>query len=114
MNNKEKGALGEQIASNYLSRCGFEIIERNYKTKCGEIDLIAKKEATISFVEVKSRNSLNYGYPCEGVNIKKQNKIKTVAKEYILRKNLKNFDYSFDIVEVYLKDKKINYMKNAF
>ena len=53
-NNKEKGNLGESIACKYLTRRGFEIIERNYWQKCGEIDIIAKNKSLTHFIEVKS------------------------------------------------------------
>ena len=114
MNNIEKGKLGEEIASRYIISKGGKIIERNYRTKIGEIDLIVKTNNQLVFVEVKSRNSLNYGYPCEAVNYKKQRKIINVAKYYILNNSLENIPIRFDVIEIYLKDKKINHLKNAF
>ena len=114
MNNIEKGKLGEEIASRYIISKGGKIIERNYRTKIGEIDLIVKANNQLVFVEVKSRNSLNYGYPCEAVNYKKQRKIINVAKYYILNNSLENIPIRFDVIEIYLKDKKINHLKNAF
>ncbi|KXZ40053.1 putative endonuclease [Alkalithermobacter thermoalcaliphilus JW-YL-7 = DSM 7308] len=114
MNNVQKGKLGEKIANKYLLSKGFKILDKNYKTRYGEIDLIAQKKEKITFVEVKLRSNLNYGYPCEAVNFKKQNKIRNVATEYINKNKLENLEYSFDVIEVYLKDKKINHIKNAF
>ncbi len=114
MNNIEKGKLGEEIASRYIISKGGRIIEKNYRTNIGEIDLIVKINNQLVFVEVKSRNSLNYGYPCEAVNYKKQRKIINVAKYYILNNSLENTPIRFDVIEIYLKDKKINHLKNAF
>ncbi|WP_334292123.1 YraN family protein [Alkalithermobacter thermoalcaliphilus] len=114
LNNVQKGKLGEKIANKYLLSKGFKILDKNYKTRYGEIDLIAQKKEKITFVEVKLRSNLNYGYPCEAVNFKKQNKIRNVATEYINKNKLENLEYSFDVIEVYLKDKKINHIKNAF
>ncbi|CAH2212969.1 YraN family protein [Tepidibacter aestuarii] len=114
MNNKEKGRLGEKIACNYLIKNNFHILEKNYRTKIGEIDLIAYKENKILFVEVKSRKSINYGYPSEAVNYKKQRKIISTAKQYIMYKNIKNMDIGFDVIEVYLSDNDINHIENAF
>ena len=71
MNNKEKGDLGELIALKYLTKSGAEIIEKNYKIKTGEIDIIAKIDNELVFIEVKSRSNIRYGYPAEAVNYKK-------------------------------------------
>lgn len=114
MNNIEKGKLGEEIASRYIQSKGGIIIEQNYRTKIGEIDLIAKINGELVFVEVKSRSSINYGYPSEAVNYKKQRKITNVAKYYILDNSLENVSVRFDVIEIYLKNKKINHIVNAF
>ena len=60
MNNKEKGDLGEVIALKYLIKSGAEILERNYKIKTGEIDIIAKVDNELVFIEVKSRSNTRY------------------------------------------------------
>ena len=65
MNNIEKGKLGEEIASKYIISKGGKVIERNYRTRVGEVDLIAKLNGELVFVEVKSRSNINYGYPAE-------------------------------------------------
>ena len=87
MNNKEKGDLGEVIALNILIQNGAEILERNYKIKTGEIDIIAKVDNELVFIEVKSRSNTRYGYPAEAVNYKKINKIYNVARYYIFNKS---------------------------
>lgn len=114
MNNVEKGILGEKIATEYLKSKGAYILENNYKIKSGEIDIIAKLDDELVFVEVKSRSNINYGYPSEAVNYKKINKITNVAKYYLLKNRLDNIDIRFDVIEVYLKNKKVNHIVNAF
>ena len=114
MNNIEKGRLGEEIALKYIISKGGTIVEKNYRTKMGEVDLIVQINGELVFVEVKSRSNINYGYPSEAVNYKKQRKIINVAKYYILNNSLENVSIRFDVIEIYLKDKKINHIVNAF
>lgn len=94
------GEKGEGLAAEYLKNQGYRIIKRNYKTRIGEIDLIANHGGTLVFIEVKTRESLLYGEPFEAVNKRKRRKIANVATLY-----LKNLDYippcRFDIVSVY-------------
>ena len=78
------------------------------------MDLIAKLNGELVFVEVKSRSNINYGYPSESVNYKKKRKITNVAKYYILDNSLENLSIRFDVIEIYLKEKKINHIVNAF
>ncbi|HBG5345958.1 TPA: YraN family protein [Clostridioides difficile] len=114
MNNKEKGDFGEEIAVNYLISKGAKILEKNYRLKIGEVDIIANMGDEIIFVEVKSRSNIKYGYPCESVSFKKRKKIIGVAKYYIIKNNLNNTPIRFDIIEVYLLEKRINHIINAF
>ena len=114
MNNIQKGKLGEDIALNYLIDNNANILETNYKIKSGEIDIIAKIDEEIVFIEVKSRSNIKFGYPSESVDNKKIRKIINTAKYYILKHNLNNISIRFDVIEIYLKDKKINHIVNAF
>ena len=75
MNNKHLGDRGESYAEDYLRRQGYRILTRNYRTKIGEIDLIADDHGTLVFIEVKTRSSVRYGIPSEAVNYKKKQKI---------------------------------------
>lgn len=121
----ETGKTGEKMAENFLKKEGFEILERNYRTKIGEIDLICRESNTVVFIEVKTRKSFDFGLPEEAVNYRKRLKINKVAKIYI--KNLENmqkndveqFDYRFDVVSIVLNSKdngviSIEVIKNAF
>lgn len=114
MNNKQKGDLGESIASRYLLNKGAQILESNYKIKTGEIDIITKLENELVFVEVKARSNIKYGYPCEAVNYRKMKKITDTAKYYIFKNNLNNVPIRFDVIEVYLNENKVNHIVNAF
>ena len=110
--NKVKGNCGEIIAKKYLKSQKFKIIEQNYKNFCGEVDFVVKDEQTLVFVEVKARESLLFGRPCEAVDKQKQRKIKKVALSYLESKHLEDMQVRFDVVEIFGDE--INYIKNAF
>ena len=114
MNNIQKGKIGENIALKYLINNKADILETNYRIKSGEIDIIAKINEELVFIEVKSRSNINFGYPSEAVDNKKIRKIINTAKYYILKHSLNNVAIRFDVIEIYLKDKKINHIVNAF
>jgi len=112
----ELGKIGEQLATNYLLRNGYEILERNFFFDKAEIDIIAQKEKeTIVIVEVKTRNSDYFGDPQDFVT---KNKIKLLVKaanEYVILNDLE-VEVRFDIIAV-LKNKnieKIEHFPDAF
>ena len=78
------GVQGEVLAKQHLLENGYKILAQNYTTKIGEIDIIASKNDIIVFVEVKRRQTLQYGRPIEAVDIRKQNKIRKVAEIYLM------------------------------
>ena len=98
--NKIEGNVGEVMSAEFLKKKGYKIITTNFKTKFGEIDIIAKDKNTFVFVEVKRRETLKFGRPIEAINYKKEQTIKKVA-EYYLNKT-KNFDKDvrFDVIEI--------------
>ena len=120
MNNKILGNKGEEYTARYLMTRGYEILERNYLIKGSEIDIIARKNNEIHFVEVKTRTQDIYGSPAEAVDYYKRKALIHGAKYYLM----KHFEFahmicSFDISEVYIKhrllfNKKIKYIENAF
>ena len=114
LDNVKKVRIGEVVARRYLVSIGMEIICTNYRTRFGEVDIIAKFENKIIFAEVKSRISRDYGCACEAIDFKKIKKITSVAKYYILVNNLKNYEIRFDVVEVYFDNQTINHIENAF
>ncbi len=115
INNIEKGKKGESIAKSYLVDKGYNILSTNYRNKIGEIDIIAMYKDILVFVEVKTRTSLNYGYPYEAVNRKKQEKIIYCSYAYLKQNQLENYQTRYDIIEVYMSENtKINHIDNAF
>ena len=66
--NRKKGMRGERLAAKYLKRCGYKIVERNFKCPFGEVDIIARQGDVLAFVEVKARSSEDYGTPSQAVN----------------------------------------------
>lgn len=115
---KDIGNLGENIAENYLIDRGYIILDRNYRCKTGEIDIIAKDGNYISFIEVKTRYGTLYGTPGESVNYLKQYRIYKTAQMYIFKKRLNKFNFRFDVIEVILNhinnDFSIKLIKDAF
>ena len=111
------GAMGEELASKFLKKQGYKIVEKNFRTSLGEIDIIALDRGTITFVEVKTRKSTTFGYPQEAVSLKKQKKISQVATVYLNQKKLNSEKARFDIVAILLipdQTEKIELIKDAF
>lgn len=103
LNEKQKlGKLGEDLATQYLENKGYEIVERNFSCQQGEIDIIAKEEIEIVFVEVKTRKCLMYGTPAEAVTKEKRRHIEKTAKYYLFTKQLEKQPVRFDVIEVYV------------
>lgn len=112
MNTKVLGAQGETLAVKYLKDKKYKIIKQNYVTKIGEIDIIAQLKDITVFVEVKARKSNRFGYPREAINLAKQQKIRTVATQYMLANKLMNSKVRFDCIEI-LGDQ-ITHIENCF
>jgi len=116
--NKDIGSLGEEISEIYLTESGYTVLDRNFRCKTGEIDLIARDGDYICFIEVKTRCGDLFGSPCEAVTFSKQQKISRTAQMYILRKKLFNHFFRFDVIEVILNKENgsssIKLIKNAF
>lgn len=114
MSNIKKGNLGERLAKEYLIKKDYKILEENYTTSAGEIDIIAFNNETLVFVEVKARTNFKYGHPFEAVNLRKQEKILNSSLLYIQENNFDDIQLRYDIVEVYLSKNKINHIENSF
>lgn len=117
--NRQKGNLGEDIASQYLQKNGWEIIERNFSTRWGEVDIIASKKEVLSFVEVKTKTSDNFGSPEQMINRNKIYQINRMA-ELFLEKNKKlsnNFEtFRIDVIAIVLEENEVvslNYYENV-
>ena len=109
------GKLGEELAVNYLIGKGYEILERNWRNIHKEIDIIAKDGTDLVIVEVKTRQSDEYGNPDVAVTKKKQRMLIAAANAYITRNNL-DIETRFDIISIVIKDDApvIEHIEDAF
>ncbi len=118
MLNKQQifGKESEKLAAGFLKKNGYKIIETNFRTELGEIDIIAKEKKTIVFVEVKARKSNRYGNAKWGVTPAKQKKISMAALLYLKSQKLSNVKARFDVVSINTKFGKpiVEIVKNAF
>ena len=116
-NRRQKfGEKGEALAVRRLKKAGYKIIETNYRTRLGEIDIIAKDKDTIVFVEVKSRRSVHFGNPKQALTLQKQKKISMVALYYLKTTGQDDARARFDVVSVIInRDKpRVEIIKDAF
>ncbi len=114
---KEIGKWGENIACKYLEGNKYQIIERNFSCKQGEIDIIAKdtKQSDIVFIQVKTRSNLKYGNPAESVNYRKRRHLKQTIQYYMYKNHMKYVPIRVDVIEIYMQEKgaKINHIEQA-
>jgi len=111
------GKEGEAIAIKFLQKRGYKIIKKNYRNRLGEIDIVAKDNQTICFIEVKLRKSMEMGMPLEAINKAKQKKISQVALLYVQENNLEDEDARFDAVSILGQDEgsyEMELITNAF
>ncbi len=111
------GKKGESLAHSFLKRQGYRIIEKNFKTRLGELDIIADDNGCISFIEVRSRSDAKFGLAGESIDRRKQNRISKTALAYIKARQLEDKECRFDIVCIDGIDSafpKISLIKNAF
>ena len=110
------GKKGEDIAREYLKQLGYRILLSNYKTKLGEIDIIAQDQDTLVFVEVKTRSSDSRGTPAEAVTPFKQHHMARVALVYLKEKKMFDRKARFDVVTVDFSQTPaaVGLLKNAF
>ena len=110
------GKKSEDLAVWYLKKNGYKILEQNYRTRLGEIDIIARDKKTLVFVEVKSRRSIRYGSPKWSVTHQKQRKISMVALQYLKKTRQTDAAARFDVVAVISNrdEPQIEVVKNAF
>jgi len=113
MNKRLIGARKEQLVTEYLIDNNYVILERNYQTKTGEIDIIAKDDKCIVFIEVKYRSSSRYGSSLDAVDYKKQHTIRHVARIYLsTRYRSLDIPCRFDVIGI--DGNNITHIKNAF
>jgi len=113
---RQLGDAGEDLAAAALKQQGYKILERNYETSLGEIDLIARQGKVLVFIEVKTRKNERFGAPQDAVNPAKQNKYRRLADYYLKQKRLGEVLVRFDVVGIIIgKDApRVEIIQNAF
>jgi len=111
----ELGELGEDLAVEELEKNGYEIVERNWRFKKAEIDIIARKNEVLAIVEVKTRSSDYFGDPQDFVNTKKIKMLVEAVNEYVNSKDLE-VEVRFDIMAIIINQNKltIEHLEDAF
>jgi len=110
------GELGERIAERWLRRSGWRIIQRRFRSGRRDIDLVAERDGTVAFVEVKARRGDRFGQPVEAVNWRKQRELARSAKVWIDRHGRPAEAYRFDVIGVLVANQRVRvrHVKNAF
>lgn len=116
--NQATGEQGEQRATEHLQRKGYTILERNFRSRGGEVDIVARdRDGCIVFVEVKTRRNLAYGLPQLAVTVRKQRQIAKGALTWLGRNRMHDRAARFDVIAVLLHDDavhEIEHIVNAF
>jgi putative endonuclease len=98
------GNAAEAVAARYLEGKGYKILARQFRTRFGEIDLVAEKDGELVFIEVKARKNLNFGYPEAAVDARKMRKLATAANIFMEQNQKDEFPFRFDVLAMLLKD----------
>ena len=109
------GQIGEELATKYLLENDYEIIDRNFKIRLGEIDIVALDKDELVFIEVKTRTTDKYGVPSEAVDYEKMKHILRVAEYYLYVNKIKDVYCRIDVIEVIVEQNKykINHIKQC-
>lgn len=110
------GKAGEEDAVRFLKNNGYKILMKNYRTKLGEVDIVARDKDAYCFIEVKARSFDRFGLPQESVSRRKQIQISKASLQFIKERNLFNKKARFDVVSVMYEQNtpRIDLIKNAF
>ena len=107
---KDSGDIGETLAENILKEKGYTIVEKNFRSRFGEIDIVAKDGDELVFVEVKTRWSNRYGKPEEAVTAKKLSRIKRTIDYYLLINKVK-MKYRLEVVAIQIENNEVKSVK---
>jgi putative endonuclease len=110
------GLKGEQIAERWLKRHGWRIMQRRFRSGHRDIDLVAEKDGTVAFVEVKARSGSDFGDPVEAVNWRKRRELTRSAQVWVQRHGRSEDNYRFDVIGVLISAKgaRVRHVQNAF
>ncbi len=113
---RQTGQRGESLAARFLEKEGLRILQRNYRAKQGEIDIVAMDGPVLVFCEVKARSDTEFGEPEEAVTCRKQRQMKRAAAAYLYDHGLIEQECRFDVVAILLNKEPpdVRYFKNAF
>ena len=115
---QELARIGEDHAARYLRARGYRILERNFRARSGEVDIIAEQKGALVFVEVKARSSGEFGEPRDAVTVWKQRRIMNAARSYAARLGGGERTVRFDVVEVFItpegRVRKVELIAGAF
>jgi len=110
------GERGEAVACDRLRGLGYTILARNYRSRLGEIDIIAEESGMLVFIEVKTRSGWQHGHPAEALTPRKQRQISKVALGYLSRNGAMNRPARFDVVSIVVSpgNESVEVLRNAF
>ena len=104
LNNSELGKIGEDLATGYLQDLGYEILERNWRFKRVELDIVAQSGSTLVFCEVKTRRSVSHGIPSDAITPLKLQHIRTAALHWLSNNQSRHHGIRFDAISVIYSD----------
>jgi putative endonuclease len=111
------GRAGESLAAEHLEARGFRILDRGFRTRTGEIDIVADESGVLVFVEVKARSSLRSGRPSEAVNSRKRLRMLKAARQWLARHDAGEAPCRFDVVEIFARENSrplVHHIRDAF
>ncbi|HVE78565.1 MAG TPA: YraN family protein [Gemmatimonadaceae bacterium] len=110
------GVVGERVAERWLGRLGWQVLERRFRSGRRDIDLVARQDATVVFVEVKARRSPRFGGPVEAVGWRKRRELSRSARVWIDRNGVAGDAYRFDVIGVLIEAGRVRvrHVRDAF
>jgi putative endonuclease len=116
LNRRARGSDGEQLACEYLALQGLHVVERNFRSHRGEIDIVAREGEYLVFCEVKCRESDEFGSPEHAVTAEKARQVRNVAEGYLAKNGIREQACRFDVVAIRFSGARgvLNHIRNAF
>jgi putative endonuclease len=114
---RELGAHGERVAAAYLTDAGLCVLDRNWRCREGELDIVAREGDALVFCEVKTRRGVGYGHPVEAVTVSKQRRLRTLAQRWLAAHDEHAPDLRFDVVGVLVRPDRpalVTHLRAAF
>jgi putative endonuclease len=113
----ELGSHGERIAAAYLTRAGLRLLDRNWRCRDGELDIVAREGDALVFCEVKTRRGVGFGHPVEAVTVTKQRRLRVLAQRWLAAHDEHAPDLRFDVVGVLVRPSRpalVTHLRAAF